>query len=72
MKKSQRIKIIFGILESVDESVKAYEAAEKSEGCKPMAGYGGLKREDSARSILRRCILARQELLRVMTDLTGE
>lgn len=52
MKKSQRVETILGILVSVEESVKAYEAAEKKEGRKPEVGYGGLKREDSASSII--------------------
>lgn len=68
MKAAQRIEMISGILDSIKDSVVHYEAVEVQYGNRPIAGYGDLNREDSAGSIIRRCVLAREELLRLAKD----
>lgn len=68
MKATQRIKMIQNVLESVEESLTKYEEAKKRCDDHELM-FAEINREDSACSIIRRCVFAREELLRLTKDL---
>lgn len=68
MRVTQRIQMIDSLLDSVKESVIRYDEAEERYGGRPITRSADLPREDSPGSIVRRCILAREELLKLAKD----
>lgn len=67
MKKSARIETVNGLIESIAESLKEWEAAEES-GELPNPGYN-IGMEHSKNSIKNRCVIARAELMKIVKDL---
>lgn len=68
MRATQRIQMIDSVVDSIKDSVGRYNEAEEKHGTRPITGSADLPREDNPGSIIRRCILAREELLRLAKD----
>ena len=67
MKRTERIETVEGLIKSIKDSLKNWDAIE-AEGNQVMAGCN-VKRTDSRNSIINRCMIARSELLNIMDDL---
>ncbi len=68
MDKTARAALVGSVVQSVSESLKRYEDAEKENGYGPIPG-NNIGVEDSKGSIIRRCRLAREELMNIIKDL---
>lgn len=67
---AERADYIGTIVETIKESTQKYHAAQEERSARIVnAGYGGIGVSDSRESIKRRCMLAREELLKIMKEL---
>ena len=69
MDKSKRIELVSSVVTSLSDSISRYEAAE-AEGNVVSPGYN-IGIEDSRSSIIRRCRVAREELMNIIRSLEG-
>lgn len=67
-KRIDRLHMVEQLLSGVEESLKAYEDAEKESGFSPMTGYG-LDSCNGKYSIQRRITVIREELLKLSKSL---
>lgn len=68
MNKTDRAANISYLFQSVSESIALYEQIEKEKGRTPTAGYD-ISAENSRTSITRRCVLIREELLKLIKEM---
>ena len=66
MDKSKRINLVSSIISSLEDSISRYEE-EESKGHGVVPGYIGV--EHSKTSIIRRCRVAREELMNIIKSL---
>ncbi len=69
MDKSKRIELVSSVVSSLSDSISRYEAAEAG-GKMATPGYN-IGIEDSRSSIIRRCRVAREELMNIIRSLEG-
>lgn len=69
MKRTERIETVEGLIKSIKDSLKNWDAVEAN-GDRVMTGCN-IKRTDSRNSIINRCMIARSELMNIMDDVKG-
>ncbi|MDD3337855.1 MAG: hypothetical protein PHS82_03265 [Lachnospiraceae bacterium] len=67
MKRSRRIENVCCTVESLKDSISRYDDADEKKNT--TCGYGPISNVDSRSSIIRRCMVAREELLQIMKSL---
>lgn len=68
MNNTERVANISFLFQSVSESIALYEQVEKEKGYTPTAGYD-ISSENSKTSIVRRCVLIREEMMKLIKEM---
>lgn len=68
MNKLERIKLVSSVVSSLENSISLYYEEEEVNGCGAFPGYN-IGVEHSKTSIIRRCRVAREELMNIIKSL---